>query len=264
TLTVTPSAYLVFRRSAYLGDDHTRAAVELARFLAAKSEAWLVEAVGLLPASEASWEVWHQRSPWNDTTRRILSEASRAAAVAWPPADEAANLRAALQPLWQTFANGGASPEQFAASLRSLLERLRQPSGSPRRPARRPHRAPTAERMRRFKSSSSCSPLSSPSASVSAASSTSTSISFGVMMRSPIKGCSTCSSTSRLTGGGIGDPGGAKPAPNAPAPGSGAGRGNPPPAASRSRPSLTTVVACTTVGTPMASTGTPSVARVMP
>jgi len=131
TLTVTPSAYLVFRRSAYLGDDHTRAAVELARFLAAKSEAWLVEAVGLLPASEASWEVWHQRSPWNDTTRRILSEASRAAAVAWPPADEAANLRAALQPLWQTFANGGASPEQFAASLRSLLERLREPSGSP-------------------------------------------------------------------------------------------------------------------------------------
>lgn len=123
-LPVVPSAYFVFRQADYKGDDHTRAAAELAALLAAKTEQWLIETVGLLPVTADGWSAWRQNSPWNDSTRGLLAAAADSAAVVrWPPG-AAAHWQTTLLPSWRSFLNGEYTPEQMAAAVRRAAERL--------------------------------------------------------------------------------------------------------------------------------------------
>lgn len=124
-LPIAASAYFVFRQHEYKGDDHTRAAVELAAFLAAKTETWLVEAVGLLPARDAGWDAWRERSPWNTVTRAVLEEASAyATPVRTLPPETTEQLHAALLPIWQSFLAGDTTPEQFSEKASEEAERV--------------------------------------------------------------------------------------------------------------------------------------------
>lgn len=122
---VSVSAYFVFHQGpdAYRGDDHTRLAAELAAFLAAKSEEWLVEWIGLLPVSTAGWEVWNERSPWNTDSRIVLEEAF-AYATAAPPGTQGpvpVSVQTQLQPVWRAFIVGDMTPEQFAREALQII-----------------------------------------------------------------------------------------------------------------------------------------------
>lgn len=127
SLPVSVSAYFVFHQgeTTYRGDDYTRIASELAAFLAAKSEEWLVEWIGLLPVSAAGWNVWHDRSPWNAAGRAVLEQATNNAVSAPAGTNSAlsASMRTALQPLWRAFLAGEATPEQFARDALDIIER---------------------------------------------------------------------------------------------------------------------------------------------
>lgn len=124
-LPVAASAYFVFRQHDYKGDDHTRAAAELAAFLAAQTEMWLVEAVGLLPVSDAGWSVWRETSPWNGPTRTVLERASLNASPVYSLSPETTSrLHEALRPHWQSFLAGDTTPEQFSERALEEAERV--------------------------------------------------------------------------------------------------------------------------------------------
>lgn len=124
-LPVAPSAYFIFRQAEYKGDDHTRAAAELAAFLASTTEAWFIESLGLLPASTEGWTVWQERAPWNEATRRVLADTPQATGRAIPlPEQPTDDFRRVLTPIWQSYLDGDTTPQQFSASLRAAAEQL--------------------------------------------------------------------------------------------------------------------------------------------
>lgn len=124
-MSTEPSAYFVFHQAVYQGDDHTRLAAELAAFLAAKSEQWLVEAIGLLPARTAGWETWRERAPFGEASRTLLEQAAAHAMPVPAAQDEqlTASVREALLPMWRSFLSDQMTPEQFGDAAMRAIER---------------------------------------------------------------------------------------------------------------------------------------------
>lgn len=131
---VEASAYFVFHQTPYKGDDHTRLAAALAAFLAAKTEAWLVEAVGLLPVTVDGWQTWSRRAPWDEANRDALLQAARRAAAVppWGAPASADAVREALLPLWRAFMAGETTPEDFADDVLETIERVLDPEKASR------------------------------------------------------------------------------------------------------------------------------------
>lgn len=117
-------AYFVFRHEAYEGDDHTRLASELAAFLAAYTEQWLVESLALIPVRSGGREVWEAAAPLDESSRALLR---LAAAEHRPYALDGIvrrdAFRDAVVPHWHRFWDTSVLPEQFAADVVSALRR---------------------------------------------------------------------------------------------------------------------------------------------
>lgn len=69
---VAASGYAVFRQDEYRGDDHTRAAVELARHLSRSMGAWMSSRSALLPALAASLPDWESGSKLPESLQTVL------------------------------------------------------------------------------------------------------------------------------------------------------------------------------------------------
>lgn len=117
---VAAGAMAIFRQRAYQGDDHTRAAAELARFLSRVPPAWVLPDSPLLPAYGPAWAEWMMRSRpehrWlfghGLARTRSLSPAT--------PEEQASRdgfISAALQPALDGFWAGRAAPEQLAERI---------------------------------------------------------------------------------------------------------------------------------------------------
>lgn len=120
------SAYFVFHQAVYQGDDHTRLAAELAAFLAVKSEEWLIESVGLLPAHTRGWAVWDERAPWDVASRTVLEHFIEYA-VSVPDQRDApmtAAIREALLPAWRSFLAERMTVEQFTDAAIDAIQRV--------------------------------------------------------------------------------------------------------------------------------------------
>ncbi|HEY8417665.1 MAG TPA: extracellular solute-binding protein [Limnochordales bacterium] len=129
-----PGGYFVFRQDAYQGDDHIRLAMELAQWLAGRTEAWLAETLGVLPARTDALHAWHQVAPLNDRSKAFLAGYLQHARAHGPslPAETVASLRARVAPHWHGFWAGSLAPEPFAAAVRRELEQAVAPrAGQP-------------------------------------------------------------------------------------------------------------------------------------
>jgi len=125
-----PGGYFVFRQDPYQGDDHTRLAMELAGWLAARTESWLAETLGLLPARADTWHAWQGAAPLDDRSRAFLADYLQQAPIRdGQVAEEIDALAARVAPHWHAFWAQNPSPEQFAAGLWRTLQPA--PPGAP-------------------------------------------------------------------------------------------------------------------------------------
>ena len=123
TAPAVPSGYLVFRQDAYQGDDHTRLAMELASWLAARTETWLAETLGLLPARPATLHAWHDLAPLDARSKQFLAEYVLHAGSGAGAAFAAESLWDRAAPQWAAFWTDSPVPEEWAAAVvRDLLE----------------------------------------------------------------------------------------------------------------------------------------------
>ena len=129
-----PGGYFVFRQDAYQGDDHVRLAMELAQWLAGRTEAWLAETLGVIPARTDALHAWQQLAPLDARSKSFLAgylQHARTQGLTLP-AEAVAGLRARVAPHWQSFWAGSLAPEAFAAAVRRELEQaLDPPAGQP-------------------------------------------------------------------------------------------------------------------------------------
>ncbi|MBO8142728.1 MAG: extracellular solute-binding protein [Firmicutes bacterium] len=133
---VTPvevGGYFVFRQSTYKGDDHTRTAMELADFLAARSDRWLASQLGVLPARPAHLPEWQDQAPLDARSREAL-------AALWPRARpvsagleqrELDALRERLRSTWQAFWDERMPAEEFAQKVITALDPAVWPGAGP-------------------------------------------------------------------------------------------------------------------------------------
>lgn len=127
------AAYLVFRQTPYQGDDQTRLAMELARFLIQSKDAWVSSQFPAVPALLSDQALWQREAPWPEATSQALLRWAEAAVTPSLDPDEAAVLRQMddqvlapwLARLWDEEA-----PSAWAAGLyQALLDQVPEPGG---------------------------------------------------------------------------------------------------------------------------------------
>lgn len=87
------AAYLVFRQSPYQGDDQTRLAMELARFLIQSKDAWVSAQFPAVPALVGDHPIWESEAPWTEGTSLALLQWAEVAVTPSIDPDEAAVTR---------------------------------------------------------------------------------------------------------------------------------------------------------------------------
>lgn len=118
-----PGGYFVFRQEPYQGDDHTRLAMELAGWLAARTESWLSEALGLVPARTGSFHAWQSAAPLNAASQALLAAyLTLAPAGGLLPPEERDALAGHLAPHWQVLWSSSSLPETWAEEVWRVLE----------------------------------------------------------------------------------------------------------------------------------------------
>lgn len=127
------AAYLVFRQSPYKGDDQTRLAMELARFLIHSKDAWVSAQFPAVPALVSDQTIWEGEAPWPAASSQALLRWAEVAVTPSLDPDEAAVifqmedqvLAPRLATLWDH-----SDPEAWARELhQALTDQVPEPGG---------------------------------------------------------------------------------------------------------------------------------------
>lgn len=122
-----PGGYFVFRQDPYQGDDHTRLAMELAAWLAARTESWVAESLGLVPARTATLHAWHGVAPLDEHSRTLLIDYLQQAPVRDAPLSvELDALTERVAPHWRDFWDQNLSHEELAARVWQAIQQASQ------------------------------------------------------------------------------------------------------------------------------------------
>lgn len=127
------AAYLVFRQSPYQGDDQTRLAMELARFLIQSKDAWVSAQFPAVPALAGDHPIWRSEAPWPEgTSQALLQWAEVAVTPSLDPDEAAVSLQMddqVLAPRLATLWDHG-DPAAWARELhQALTDQVPEPGG---------------------------------------------------------------------------------------------------------------------------------------
>ncbi len=120
---ITAGTITVFRQGEYRGDDHTRAAMELARFLSRQHSSYLARRLGFIPVWPEDLADWLAALPTGDLGRQLYARAL-SAGVILPPGSypdalggQAAKVDAALSAWWARKAGTQATAEAILMAM---------------------------------------------------------------------------------------------------------------------------------------------------
>lgn len=127
-LRVETSCLVVFRQRAYQGHDHTRAAVELARYLSALRHPWALPGTPLLPASRPRWEAWRTQGGFPPLLAPLLDDPAQPEGLDVRQAEARDRRLADAVSSLAAFWSGQVSPAELAARLGTEQPSAARPS----------------------------------------------------------------------------------------------------------------------------------------